>query len=113
MKMNQSEFNTIFNKTLLQIEEYLDQLHNTQDMDYDISNQMMTISFSKRNKIIISKQEPYQQLWLATKSNGYHFDYINKQWICNKSRQNFWKILEQSFNQHGNKIIDFSQFYCI
>ncbi|CAL4324743.1 iron donor protein CyaY [Buchnera aphidicola] len=109
MRDLKSKFNIVFNKTLFIIEEYLDTFNNKNDIDYEINNQMMTITFSKKNKIIISKQEIYQQLWLATKCNGYHFNYINNNWICNRTRKNFWNILDESFYIQSKEKTNFSK----
>jgi len=37
--------------------------------------------FENSTKIIINKQPPLQQLWVATKFNGHHFNFQDKQWI--------------------------------
>ncbi|MCW5197060.1 iron donor protein CyaY [Buchnera aphidicola] len=104
-------FYNLFNKILFTIEKYLDTFDNTNDIDYEINYQILTITFKKNKKIIISKQEILQQIWLATNDHGYHFKYKNKNWICNRSQRNFWNILEESFHIFGEKQANFSQFY--
>ncbi|CAL4324488.1 Iron-sulfur cluster assembly protein CyaY [Buchnera aphidicola (Pterocallis alni)] len=111
MELNQYQFCIMFNKILFNIEKYLDHFNNKHDLDYEIINQMMLISFSKNNKIIISKQEIHKQIWLANKTNGYHFNYKNNHWICSKSNKNFWDILTESFYKHGNETVNFTKLY--
>ncbi|QCI27379.1 iron donor protein CyaY [Buchnera aphidicola] len=110
MKINQSNFNIIYNKILFNIENYLDNFNSKNDIDYENNYQMMIISFSKTNKIIISKQESLKQIWLATRDNGYHFNYQNSNWICNRSKRNFWSILEESFYLQGKEKVNFKKF---
>lgn len=101
MNLTKSEFHTLYNIILTKIENHLDHVNYENDLDYEINHQIMTISFSKKSKIIISKQEYLQQIWLATKKNGYHFSYKKKNWICNRNKINFWNILKESFYLQG------------
>ncbi|WP_343128186.1 iron donor protein CyaY [Buchnera aphidicola (Takecallis taiwana)] len=102
MKLTKSEFHTLYNNILTQIENTLDHVNYENDLDYEINHHIMVISFSKKNKIIISKQESLRQIWLATKQNGYHFNYKNNNWICNRSKINFWHILKQACYLQGS-----------
>ncbi|CAL4043679.1 Iron-sulfur cluster assembly protein CyaY [Buchnera aphidicola (Phyllaphis fagi)] len=109
--MNCVTFHNLFNKILLTIEEYLDIFSHENDIDYEVNYQILTIVFQKNKKIIVSKQEILKQIWLATNINGYHFNYKNGNWICNRSKRNFWNILEESFYTLGNISVNFSKFY--
>ncbi|WP_343182524.1 iron donor protein CyaY [Buchnera aphidicola] len=111
--MNNTKFITLYNQILCHIEDYLDKFDHKTEMDYEIVHHMMTISFSLNNKIIVSKQETLKQIWLATKNNGYHFNYQNNNWICSKTKKNFWRILEEAFYIQGNEKVDFSKFITI
>lgn len=110
MNMNNIDFHILYNEVLSKIENYLDNLNDIDDIDYEVNYQIMIISFSKNNKIIITKQESLQQIWLATKKNGYHFTYENENWICNRSKRNFWDVLEESFYLQNHKKVFFKKF---
>ena len=109
MNLNNTQFNILFNKILYIIEEYLDKISSKTDIDWEINYQIMTISFSKHNKIIISKQESLKQIWLASKNQGYHFNYIKPNWICKRTNQNLWNILTKEFFIQGKEKVNFSQ----
>ncbi|CAL4324998.1 iron donor protein CyaY [Buchnera aphidicola] len=111
MKLTQLDFYLQFEKILFKIEEYLNTFHGKNDIDYEINNNIMTISFQKNNKIIINKQTALKQIWLATKKNGYHFNYENFNWICNRTKRNIWNILEESFYTQGKEKVNFSNLY--
>ena len=107
MNIVQFNFQVLYNSILTNIENYLDTLDYENDIDYEIHQQIMTISFSKKNKIIISKQEYLKQIWIATKKNGYHFTYQSNNWICNRSKRHFWEILEEAFYLQSNIRLNF------
>ena len=64
----------------------------------------MEIIFPDGSKIILNKQAPLQQLWVATKFNGHHFEYQNK-WIDNRSGAEFWQFMNDAASrQAGSEI---------
>ncbi|WP_343183062.1 iron donor protein CyaY [Buchnera aphidicola (Neophyllaphis podocarpi)] len=104
--MNNLEFYNITNSLMISVENKLDEYNNKIDIECEINNDVMYISFKNNSKIIINRQKFLKQVWLATQINGYHFNYLNKCWICNRTGLNFWKILEISCSsQSGYKII--------
>lgn len=104
LKEEKSNFYILINKLFSQIEDKLKLYENKIDLDYIIQDYVMTISFSKKNLIIINKQEVLRQVWLATTLNGYHFNYVKNQWICNRTNKNFWEIFENAFFIQSKKI---------
>lgn len=71
--MNESDFDQLAETTLLEIEEAIDACGV--DIDYDNVSDILTLEFANGSKIIINKQAPLSQLWVAARSGGYHFDY--------------------------------------
>ena len=72
--MNDSEFHRLADTLWMTIEERLDDWDGDSDIDCEINGGVLTISFENGSKIIINRQEPLHQVWLATKQGGYHFD---------------------------------------
>ncbi|QCI24082.1 iron donor protein CyaY [Buchnera aphidicola (Macrosiphoniella sanborni)] len=107
LKKEKKNFYILVNNLFLEVEDNLKLYENDIDLDYTIQDYVMTISFSKKNLIIINKQESLKQIWLATRLNGYHFNYENNQWICNRSNKNFWEIFEHAFSVQSNRHITF------
>ncbi|QCI20124.1 MAG: iron donor protein CyaY [Buchnera aphidicola (Brevicoryne brassicae)] len=102
-------FYILVNNLFLQIEDTLNLYDNEIDIDYQIQDYVMTITFQNKSLIIINKQESLQQIWLATTINGYHFNYKKNKWICNRSNKNFWEIFENAFFVQSNKKIIFNK----
>jgi CyaY protein len=81
--MNESEFNQLAEDTMIAIEEAIEE--SGADIDYDNVADILTLEFGDGSKIIINKQTPLSQIWVAAKSGGYHFDYdaSNRLWCLN------------------------------
>ena len=72
--MSDFDFDQVAEDTMLEIEEAIDA--SGADIDYDNVSDILTLEFSNGSKIIINKQAPLSQLWVAARSGGYHFDYL-------------------------------------
>ena len=72
--MNDSEFHRLADTLWMTIEERLDDWDGDSDIDCEINGGILTITFENGSKIIINRQEPLHQVWLAAKQGGYHFD---------------------------------------
>lgn len=83
--MNDSEFHRLADTLWMTIEERLDDWDGDSDIDCEINGGVLTISFENGSKIIINRQEPLHQVWLATKQGGYHFDLKGDEWVCDRS----------------------------
>ena len=81
--MNETEYNELAEQTLIVIEEAVDA--SGADIDYDSAGGILTLEFSNGSQIIINKQTPLKQIWVAAKSGGYHFSYDdgNQIWCLN------------------------------
>jgi CyaY protein len=71
--MNESDFNQLAEDTMLAIEEAIDDCGV--DIDFDNAGGILTLEFDNGSRIIINKQTPLTQLWVAARSGGFHFDY--------------------------------------
>lgn len=102
--MNITQFRTLTEQLFNNIEVYLDDYSEEHDIDidYETNGNVITISFPNSSKIIVNTQEPLYQVWLATSKQGYHFDYIDDQWICSRTNQNFKTIFSDSVAEQSN-----------
>jgi CyaY protein len=71
--MNESEFNDLAEQTMMAIEEAVE--NSAAEIDYDTISDILTLEFENGTQIIINKQAPARQLWVAARSGGFHFDY--------------------------------------
>lgn len=71
--MNESDFNKLAEQTMMDIEQAIED--SGAEIDYDTISDILTLEFDNGSRIIINKQTPVSQLWVAAKSGGFHFDY--------------------------------------
>ncbi len=103
--MNDSHFHQLADTLLLSIEEKLDAHEGDADIDYETHGSVMTLSFANGSKIVINRQEPLHQIWLATRAGGYHFNYENGLWICDRSAQEFWQCLTEACSAQAGESV--------
>jgi len=103
--MTESEFNQNVDDILTQIEDAIDE--SGADIDYDSVGGVLTLTFEDDSKIIINRQTPLKQIWLATRSGGFHFEYNadKNQWLLeNDSQELFDALTQYSSVQAGNSV---------
>ena len=105
--MNESEFNDLVDDILVHIEDAVEDASDESgvDMDYETSGGILTISFPNGSQIIINRQAPLKQIWVAAKSGGFHFDYdeTNDNWQCN-DEELFAALSKYCTEQSGTSI---------
>ncbi|WP_392565511.1 iron donor protein CyaY [Utexia brackfieldae] len=96
--MEQTQFHQLAEILMTQVESTIDQYveQTDSDIDYEIQGNVMTITLENQHKIIINTQEPLRQMWMATRQQGYHFDYRNNHWYCNRNGAEFITVLKEA-----------------
>lgn len=105
--MNNTEFHQLVDAELQLIEEAIDE--SGADIDFETTGNVMTLEFDDRSQIIINRQEPMQEIWLASKSGGFHFKYQQDKWICSKTSMEFSQMVKQECEKHAGETIDWVQ----
>ncbi|MGL5800927.1 MAG: iron donor protein CyaY [Plesiomonas sp.] len=101
--MNDSQFHQYADQVWQTLEEKLDDIDT--DIDYENQGGVMTLTFEDGSKIILNRQEPLHQIWVATKFGGFHFDFHDEEWICNRSGAEFWEFLSLACStQSGEEV---------
>ncbi|MBN4063269.1 iron donor protein CyaY [Cardiobacterium sp. AH-315-I02] len=102
--MNESEFQENAEQTIEDLQDAID--NSGADIDYDEIGGVLTLEFEDGSKIIFSKQGAMNQLWMAAKSGGFHFDYDenNQQWLCDSGdKEELYKMLSRLATQQAGK----------
>lgn len=85
--MNESEFNDIVDDILVDIEDAVEEASDETgaDIDYETASGILTLTFNNGSQIIINRQAPLKEIWVAAKSGGFHFafDQAADKWVCN------------------------------
>ena len=102
--MNESEFQEIAEQTIEDIQDAIDNCDA--DIDYDEIDGVLTLEFEDGSKIIFSKQGAMNQLWMAAKSGGFHFDFNGEkeQWICDSGdNEELYAMLSRLATEQANE----------
>lgn len=101
--MNDSEFQQLADQLYQKIEDSIEE--SGADVDYDQNGGLLTLEFENRTKLIINRQQPLHQIWLATLENGHHYDYKAGEWIDDRSGDEFLTFLSAAiFKQSQEKV---------
>jgi CyaY protein len=63
------------------------------DVDTERSGGMLTLRFANGSQIVVNTQPPLQELWLAARSGGYHFKWLDHEWRDTRHQGVFWHVL--------------------
>lgn len=102
--MNDTEFHQQVDLELEKIEQLIDD--SGADIDYESVGNVMTLEFADRSQIVINRQEPMHEIWLASRSGGFHFKLIDEQWICSKTGLELVELLKGECEKHAGEPVD-------
>ena len=104
--MNDSEFQKLADQLYQKIEDSIEE--SGADVDYDQNGSVLTLEFENRSKLIINRQQPLHQIWLATVENGHHYDYKAGLWIDNRSGDEFLYFLSSAIFKQSMETVLFN-----
>ncbi len=104
--MNESEFHQRVDAMLLAIEEAIDE--SGADIDYENAAGILTLELENGSQLIINRQTPLKQLWLAVRSGGYHFDWSDEAegWLRDSDAAPFVEVLNQALQEQGGETLE-------
>ncbi len=102
--MNETEFHQLVDIQMQNIEEAIDD--SEADIDYEVTGNVMTLEFENRSQIIINRQEPMKEIWLASKSGGFHFKLIDDKWTCSKTGMELFEMVKEECVKHAGEEIN-------
>ena len=95
--MDDREYLKIVDETLKHLISVLDKL-DIAEIDAELSDGKLVIQIENGSPLIISRQTPVHQLWLAEPCGGWHFAHKEGKWICDKRGVEFFQELERLMN---------------
>ena len=102
--MNETEFHQLVDIQMQNIEEAIDE--SEADIDYEVTGNVMTLEFENRSQIIINRQKPMKEIWLASKSCGFHFKLVDDKWTCSKTGMELFEMVKEECVKHAGEEID-------
>ena len=108
MSLSNSQFHDLVDATQRNLEDIID--NGDADIDIENSAGILTLTFENKHQLILSRQEPLKQLWLADRTGGFHFDYDSKQaaWYCAGTQETLAQMLNTILLAHTQENFDLS-----
>lgn len=103
--MKDHEYHSLCDSFFRYVEDTID-LHYP-DIDCERNGGVLTLTFDNKSKIVINKQEPLQQIWVATRENGFHFELQNGQWIDNRFGHELNSLLSDASSKQAGEPVRF------
>ena len=97
--MNDTQYNVMTDDLILAVEEAIEDCGV--DIDYEGVSGLLTLTFKNKTKIIINKQAPLQELWVATKFNGHHFHFDGDVWMDKRGGGEFWQFISDAVSKQA------------
>jgi CyaY protein len=109
MSLTEARFHDLVDATQQALEDIFDET----DLDLDLENSagVLTVKFENGSQVIISRQEPLRQLWLAARSGGFHFDYDEEssKWMCDTTDELLGEMLTRITQEQAGVELDFEE----
>ena len=83
----------LFNTVMAHIEG------NYPDVDAQSQSAIVESENQDGQKIIINQQTPMQEVWLASRSGGYHFKWNGATWVNTRDGADFWEFLNMTLSE--------------
>ncbi len=94
--LSDADYQRIAHAVLASIESRVDRWlqDDVIDIDSNRTGGLLELSFPNRTKLVINTQAPLQEIWLAARSGGYHFRYVDGRWLDTRDGIEFRERLD-------------------
>jgi CyaY protein len=96
--MTETEFMKLVDATLSQIEDVFDSASAVAGVDIECarSGNVLEIEFIDNDtKIIVNSQTAMQEIWVASKSGGFHFKLLEGKWLDTRDSSELFAALSK------------------
>jgi iron-sulfur cluster assembly protein CyaY len=88
--MNESDFHRAVDAALARIESAVEA---SDELDVDLESGILTITCPDASRIIVNRQTPNREIWVAARSGGYHFRMRDGAWHDTRSDEELHALL--------------------
>jgi len=88
--MTESEFHAAVDAVLARIESTLE---DEEGIDVDLESGILTVTCADASKVIVNRQTPNREIWVAARSGGFHFRWRDGAWHDTRSGEELFASL--------------------
>lgn len=103
--MKDHQYHALVDAFFQYVEDTLDESYP--DIDCSRNGGVLTLSFENQSKVILNKQEPLHQIWVATRENGFHFELQGEHWIDNRFGHELKALLSDACSKQADEQVEF------
>ena len=78
------------------------------DIDTQRSGGLLELSFPDGSKIVLNTQPPLHELWLAARSGGFHYKYVEGAWRDTRDGRELFEALSACASQQAGQALRFT-----
>jgi CyaY protein len=90
--MNESDFHRAVDAVLARIEASVE---NMEGLDVDLEAGILTIECAGGSRVIVNRQTPNREIWVAARSGGFHYVHRDDAWRDTRSGVELFAALAQ------------------
>ena len=102
--MNETDFHRAVDAVLSRIEAAVEE---SDTLDVDLEAGILTITCRDGSRIIVNRQTPNREIWVAARSGGFHFVAREGQWRDTRSGDELFASLARIVKSQGGEEVDF------
>jgi CyaY protein len=100
--MNESDFHRAVDAVLARVEAGVEDL---QGLDVDLESGILTVTCPDDSRVIVNRQTPNREIWVAARSGGFHFTLRDGEWRDTRSGDELFASLARIIeSQAGARI---------
>ena len=103
MAQQESEFHQRVDNVLRVIESALEAIES--DIDTETNSGILTLEFANGSKVLINRQTPTRELWVAAKSGGFHFRFDGAAWRDTRTNESLETLLSRVISEQSGVVM--------
>lgn len=103
--MTESEFHRAADLVLARIESTVESIDG---LDVDLEAGVLTIECADASRIIVNRQTPNREIWVAARSGGFHFTWREGAWRDTRSGDELFASLARLIESQGGARVAWS-----
>jgi CyaY protein len=103
--MNETEFNARAEEVLETVVRALEASGVDCDCEFK-GDGVLELEFDDRSKIVVNRHLPGREIWVASKSGGYHFRFDGIRWVNTRDGEELFAALSRHVSQQwGSPVV--------
>jgi CyaY protein len=104
------EYHRLTDTLLARIETTVDEWlqNDVVDIDAHRTGGLLELSFPGGSKVVVNTQPPLHELWLAARSGGFHYKFVNGAWRDTRDGREFFEALSVCASEQAGQQLKFA-----